>query len=315
MVYEDAETFLRTMMTPLDATPSSPLSGGSFNREAVANAFVMLRLLPEQRAEEILGAYRSALEARGFRIGLLTGELSVRPGAHGFQEALEAGPPARDFVPVPASVETGSADPPWPTPAECYLAVLASATTVSIGTPGGTVELDTARIIASVADALLWVGGLPPDSALLSTGNTVSVDGPPWREPLIQLWGRHARRRAKSAKPHRAALEVKLPLQHATSVIEGITAHEGLVTIQLYGHPWVIGEYWPMIAPCFQVSAFDDAGGEHAGVRGSGGGSPEGRFEFMLWPPVPATSKRIRVVVSTLWEAAWAEIDIPGRSA
>jgi hypothetical protein len=24
--------------------------------------------------------------------------------------------------------------------------------------------------------------------------------------------------------------------------------------------------------------------------------------------------KRIRVTVSTLWEAAWAELDIPGRS-
>jgi len=28
---------------------------------------------------------------------------------------------------------------------------------------------------------------------------------------------------------------------------------------------------------------------------------------------VPPSVKRIRVTVSTLWEAAWAELDIPGR--
>jgi hypothetical protein len=30
--------------------------------------------------------------------------------------------------------------------------------------------------------------------------------------------------------------------------------------------------------------------------------------------PVPPAAKRIRVTVSTLWEAAWAELDIPGRA-
>jgi hypothetical protein len=50
-------------------------------------------------------------------------------------------------------------------------------------------------------------------------------------------------------------------------------------------------------------------------VRGSGGGSPEGNFEFWFWPPVASAARRIRVIVSTLWEAAWAEIEIPGRSA
>ena len=49
------------------------------------------------------------------------------------------------------------------------------------------------------------------------------------------------------------------------------------------------------------------------GVRG-GGGSPEASFSFWFWPPVLMAARRIRVIVSTLWEAAWAEIDIPGRS-
>jgi len=48
---------------------------------------------------------------------------------------------------------------------------------------------------------------------------------------------------------------------------------------------------------------------------GSGGGSPEGSWEFSFWPPVAPAARRIRVIVSTLWEAAWAELDIPGRPA
>jgi hypothetical protein len=110
-------------------------------------------------------------------------------------------------------------------------------------------------------------------------------------------------------------LAAGLPLGQATAVIESITAHENLVSVQLYGHPWVTGEYWPMITPCFQVRAVDDTGEEHEGMRGSGGGSPEGSWEFWFWPPAGPAARRIRVIVSTLWEAAWAEIDIPGRAS
>jgi hypothetical protein len=312
-VAEDAEAFLRAMVAPLGAARrGGRLPGVPFGREAVANAFVMLGLVPERRAEEILAEYRPRLEAEGFRMGVLTGELSVRPGAHGFQAALAAGPPARSVVPVPVGVHTGPADPPWPTPAECYLAVLASATSVSISTGGSTVELDTARIIAAVAAALLQVGALPPNSDLLSGGSAAGGGHPPWQRHLAQQWMSHAQRRAGSA---RADLAVTLPLRQAAVVIEGITAQDDLVTIQLYGYPWVNGEYWPMITPCFQVRAVDDAGGEHEGMSGSGGGSPEGRYEFGLWPPVAPAARRIRLIVSTLWEAAWAEMDIPGRPA
>jgi hypothetical protein len=49
---------------------------------AVANAFVMLGLLPEPLAEAILAEHRSALERPGFGGGwrVTTGELTVRPG-------------------------------------------------------------------------------------------------------------------------------------------------------------------------------------------------------------------------------------------
>jgi hypothetical protein len=438
---EDPEAFLRAMVAPLRAARRGrSLPGVPFSREAVANAFVMLGLLPEARAEEILDECRPDLEAQGFRLGVLTGELSVRPGAHGYQDAraasrddltgiplavaagpvpipfgdtdlsltwvtltpggaklsidavtrddarppqqpyqvlpgqrplggdigsglsmtddlgrtyrlrpaglqgapagpgrrrwsgtmlaeprpagsatgrpvrwLEFGPagsqPVRVVMPPPVPAGTGQAEPPWPTPAECYLANLASVTSMSIGSDGGTVELDTERITAAVADALLWTGALPPDSSVL-TGQSGSRG---WLEELAQRWGHEAWQRERDGEPARAGLAAGLPLRQATAVIESITAHDELVSIQLYGHPWVSGEYWPMIAPCFDVRAVDDAGGEHRGMRGSGGGSPEASFRFWFWPPVPRAARRIRVIVSTLWEAAWAEIDIPGR--
>ena len=70
-----------------------------------------------------------------------------------------------------------------------------------------------------------------------------------------------------------------------------------------------------MIAPCFQVTAIDDTGAEHQGQPGDSSRSPtcEGSGSFWLWPPVDPHAKQLRVTVSTLWEAAWALIDIPGR--
>jgi hypothetical protein len=214
----------------------------------------------------------------------------------------------------PADLVTGIADPPWPTPADSYLAALAGVTSSSIN----GVELDVAQIVAEVADALLSVGALPPGSALLagsaSPGGSPGGGSSGWQESLADLWGRHAWQRARDGEPDRAGLAAGLPLRQATAVIESITAHDDLVWIQLYGHPWVTGEYWPMITPCFQVRATDDTGAGHEGMAGSGGGCPEGSQEFWFWPPIAPAAKRIRVTVSTLWEAAWAEVEIPGRT-
>jgi hypothetical protein len=455
MVLQDPEAFLRAMVAPLSrARRGRPLPGVPFSREAVANTFVMLGLLPGARAEEILGQYRPDLEAEGFRFGVLTGELSVVPGALGYHEARAASradltgfplavaagsvpigfggtelvltlatltpggvklrlravipdpgqPPRRPIsgrpglqlaeeirfelpgqrfaaevrsglsvtddlgrtyrlqpvtwgdapgepgrrrwrgevlaepqpggtatghgvrwlefagaesqpvrvdVPAPVAAERGPTKPAWPTPAESYLAELASARSVTIATGEDSVELDVAKIVAAVADALLWTGALPPDSGMLSDWEAPASG---WREELAELWGRQARLRGRDNEPERAGLAVSLPLRRATAVIENIAAQGDLVSIQLYGHPWVSGEYWPMIVPSFQVRATDDAGAEHQGMPGDGGGSPEGSREFWFWPPVPPSVKRIRVTVSTLWEAAWAELDIPGRS-
>ena len=106
MVKEDPEALLRAMVAPLSrARRDEPLPGVPFSREAVANAFVMLGLLPEARAEEILAEYRPELEAKGFRMGVLTGELSVRPGAHGYQDALAAS--RDDLTGIPLAVAVG----------------------------------------------------------------------------------------------------------------------------------------------------------------------------------------------------------------
>ena len=319
---EDPEAYLRALTAPLArAREGSPLPVVRFSLEAVANAFVILGLLPAVRAEEILAAQRPVLEAAGFRVGLAIGELSVSPGACGFQEARAAGAgsgqPVRAEILSSAAVPTGTTEPPWPTPAECYLAQFAPpAAEWSLGSfATGTVGLDTAGIVTAVAAALLAVGALPPDSAVL-TGLPGSARSD-WR---LVLSDRQLALMDTSAGPGRAngaGLAVRLPFEQATAVIESITAREDMVSVQLYGYPWVIGESWPMITPCFRVTAVNDTGVEHEGGPGSGSASPthEGSGSFWFWPPVGPQAKQLRVTVSTLWEAAWALIDIPGAAS
>jgi hypothetical protein len=128
------------------------------------------------------------------------------------------------------------------------------------------VELDTAAIVAAVADALLAVGALPPDSAVL-TGITDRVrrdwhlDLSDRQQALMQPW-------ADPGQGSGADLAIRLPLERATAVLESITAREDMVSVQLYGHPWIFEEYWPLIAPCFRVTAVDDTGVEHEGGPG-----------------------------------------------
>ena len=245
------------------------------------------------------------------------GEVVAEPEPRGTVSWLEFSPAdpggaARVTLPPPASIPVGSTDPPWPTPAECYLAVLAPMTRYSInGAELGPV--DTAEIVAAVADALLAVGALPATSTMMrefpGSGKRA------WHGALVNRWGYRAHQHAaRSGATEQIGLAVRLPMEHATVVIEGISTHDDLVSIQLYGHPWVMGEYWPMITPCFQVRAIDETGAEHDGIPGSWRGSPahEGSGSFWFWPPVDPAMKRIRVIVSTLWEAAWADIELPG---
>jgi hypothetical protein len=419
------------------AHPGRPLFLVSLGVMAVANAFVMLGLLPEPATEAILAEHRSALERQGFGDGwgVTTGELTVRAGAHEYWQSRTAGPAGLREVPVvvaaagvrcpnpgaevcfewvkltstglrvsfkataadpggisppadaamrramseisvtddtgrsyelraedvgwsrvrerheqewhgqvlvdphpartpgwleftaasggasgrvallpPAQVPVGTSEPGWPTPAECYLADLATVTRYSISTSGSESTAgpeDTAEIVAKVADSLMAVGALPVTSALLR--ESPADRAPAWQRPLAGRWGRRAHAAAHFEPGDHRGLVVRLPLEHATAVIESVSAQGELVGVRLYGHPWVMGEYWPMIAPCFQVSATDDAGNEHTGMPGDWRGFPgnEGTGSFFFWPPVPTARKSMRVTVSTLWEAAWAELELP----
>jgi hypothetical protein len=129
-------------------------------------------------------------------------------------------------------------------------------------------------------------------------------------------WFDAARERMRRAGPaDGVGLAVPLPLQRATAVIENIAAYEDLVSVRVYGHPWVDEGFFPMIAPCFRIAAVDDTGVRHTGMHDSGSSSNahDGTSSFWFWPPVPTQAKQLRVEVSTLWEAAWALLDIPGR--
>jgi len=421
------------------AHPDRPLFPVSLGVMAVANAFVMLGLLPEPVAEAILAEHRAALERQGVggSWGVTEGELTVRPGAHGYWQSRIAGPAGLREVPVlvaatgvrcpnpaaevcfewvkltstglrvsfqvtaadpggisppadaamrramsdisvtddtgrsyelaaedvgwsrvrerqeqewrgqvlldpdpdparlpgwlefttagggasgrvallpPAEVPVGTSEPRWPTPAEGYLTELATVTSYSISTSGRESAAgpeDVAEIVAKVADSLLVVGALPVTSTLLH--EPPAERKPAWQPHLVRRWGSRAHTAARFEPGEHRGLVAHLPLEHATAVIESISAQGELVGVQLYGHPWVWGEYWPMIAPCFRVWAVDDAGNEYTGMPGDWSGFPgdEGTGAFFFWPPVPTARKRIRVTVSTLWEAAWAELELP----
>lgn len=419
----DPESHLRWLTSEAlgDAVSGGRLAPVSIGLQAVANAFVMLGLLPEARAEAVLAEHKSALEASGFEVRGF--ELTVRPGAHGYWDSRGAGngglahiplsvaagrvrcplesadvypdwvtltpaglrlrmravarqqPADRRFahaiaevamtddtgqsyrldfrggwrrdgiwagdvdaeprpagqvswlefspadpggtarvvLPPPASVPVGTAEPPWPTPAECYLAALAPTTAVGINNTKLSPE-ETAGIVAAVADSLLAVGVLPAGSALLR--QRPDDRDRRWHDALAHPWSRRVNRRGDGLLPgEQLGLAVRLPLKHATAVIEGISVLEDQVSIQMYGHPWVMGEYWPMDMPCFDVRAVDDAGLEHqalpaGGWRGSA--TNEGSGGFVFWPPVGPGTGCLRVIVSTFWEAAWADIELPG---
>lgn len=225
---------------------------------------------------------------------------------------VAAGSAGRVVLPAPADLATGRDDPLWPTPAEWFLAELAPTSQYSINGaelgPGGTAE-----ITATVADSLLAVAALPVSSVLLF--QPPAGDRVLWAWRLQRRWGGRAHQGNDEFQPAEyRGLAAQLPLEHATVAIESVSAHGDLVTVRLYGHPWVTGEYWPMITPCFTVRATDDAGHEHDGIpTGWFPALPghEGTGSFWFWPPVDPACTSIRVTVSTLWEAAWAEVDLP----
>jgi len=223
-----------------------------------------------------------------------------------FELATVDGPAARVVFASPPAVPVGPAVPPWPTPAESYLAWLSRQDPApELGRSGGR------EVVVAVAEGLVSVGAMPARSSLL----------PP-------ILGRHTRSSHPDLPltwPHpvrlgtppdlKIALCTALPFEHAAVVIEGLSAWGEDIQLHIYGWPWVQGQHWPTAIPSFNVQATDDLGQEHQGHGGSwrGYGTGEGRGEFTLWPAVSRRAGRLRVVISTLWEARWADIELPSR--
>jgi hypothetical protein len=276
---------------------------------------------------DVPGAISGQGSASGETRWIPGGELLAVPvrgeaGSHGGRPTIQwlefaagSGPPVRLNFPSPAAVPTGTAEPLWPTPAECYLDQLAPPDhDWSVGSfETGSVELDTAAIMTAVADALVAVGTLPPDGAVLTgIADRVRRD---WRLTLSDRQLALLGPLAEAGPTSRADLAVRLPLERATVLLESIAAREDMVSVQLYGYPWIFENHWPLIAPSFRVTAVDDTGAAYEGAPGDSTGSPahEGSGAFWFSPPVGAQARQLRVTVSTLWEAAWALVDIPGR--
>jgi hypothetical protein len=159
----------------------------------------------------------------------------ARPGRSGGGRAavgwlkFSAGPgqAVRVPIPPPGPVPTGAAQFSRPTPGKCYVSELAPpAADWFIGAAEtGTVELDTAAIMATAA------GALPPDSRVLTgVRDRVRRD---WR--LAAGPERHAAGPDGRAGRPRADGQ----LHEATAMIENITARQDMVAIQLWGAPGV----------------------------------------------------------------------------
>lgn len=160
--------------------------------------------------------------------------------------AARTGASGRVALAPPAQLPVGTSEPPWPTPAECYLADLATVTSYSISTSGSEATAgpeDVAEIAAKVADSLLAVGALPVTSTLLR--ESPAGRAPAWQAPLVNRWGLRAHTAARFEPDEHRGLAARLPLEHATAVIESISAPGELVGVQLYGHPWVMGNTGP----------------------------------------------------------------------
>jgi hypothetical protein len=130
---------------------------------------------------------------------------------------LRAGGSAADLrlgVPPPLPVQAGTADPPWPTAAECYLDLLeAQDPPQAIGRSRGR------HVAAAVAAALLYAGAIPADSPLLT--RVLGRDKRSAHPVLPTTWPTPVRR--DTPPQMRIAICAALPFSGAAVVIEGLS--------------------------------------------------------------------------------------------
>jgi hypothetical protein len=126
-----------------------------------------------------------------------------------------------------------------------------------------------------------------------------------------------------AAAARHEVLLARLAFGHASALIESVSVADTgggrVVGVRLLGSPWVPAAPWPVIAPCFAVHAADADGAAYEGIlegfqpagdgpRSGQSAVPAGRGTFWLWPPVPDGATGLTITVSTLWEAATADV-------
>ena len=277
-----------------------------------------------QQAEAALGELSAADDAgRSYRLrwdsdrargGVRLGEVVAEPVSERaqpgdirwFELGTADGAAVRVVFAQPPVIGVGTADSAWPTAAECYLALLSRQDPApELGRSGGR------DVVAAVAESLVTVGAIPAQSPLLP-----QVLGRDKRSshPDLPVGWPHAVR-VGTPPDLEIALCAALPFEDAAVVIEGVSAWGEDIQLRVYGWPWIWGQQWPAAIPSFKVRATDDLGHEHEGHEGRWRdyGAGEGRGNFTLWPGVPRRVVWLRVVISTLWEARWAEVALPSR--
>jgi hypothetical protein len=214
----------------------------------------------------------------------------------------------RIVFPVPPPISIGTCPHPWASPAECYVAWLVPEFDDPVSGRGNLTLRERDEVLAATVDSLLTVGALPSDSQVLAPHFEHRPES--WQRPLMARWCRRLPPHVTSA---RVGLNALLPFENATCILEGVSTRDGVVDLRLYGSPWGTGEYWPLTVPSFRLTAISDLGSDHRGMLLSESrcGATEASANFRLWPPVDTKVDYLRIVVSTLWESAWAEINLP----
>ena len=159
----------------------------------------------------------------------LHGEAAAAPNLLAEPGWLEFGNTAageRVRIQPPPDVPVGTAEPPWPTPAEAFTEHLARINGMNLNGTELTPD-QTAGIVATVADCLLAVGALPASSVLLSEPR---ADDQQWQAQLASRWSRRAWQQSAGLADYRG-LAAELPLWQATAVIEHIAARGDLVSV------------------------------------------------------------------------------------
>ena len=240
-------------------------------------------------------------------------EISTDPALPPETRWIEIRPPGSaarrvDFV-VTRPLPSGRSDLEWPTPAEWLLdSILPDVCSLKLDAQFG-VGLDASEAVAvvgAVTDVLLAVGALPAGSRLLHQLPTRQSS---WLHELRRRYTHRARQELATNSQERQVVAVgsSFPLEQGVAAIDAMIVQDGNVYMRLYVFPDAVGEYWPVSVRRFDLSCTDQGiPATHWRTR-----EGEGLGDLWLWPPLDPAVRRLRLEITTPWEAAWTDVDIP----